>query len=161
MRKKNPLRNFNLLLAALLLVPPVGLLLLWMSPRSRGYKVMVTVATVLFFAALAGVVWVTGYYEELIEPSVPATGFCYDRDHQGHYRIDRVLPLERKIFNEVVREKRRNQAELETSLDQTVDRTSDDPETRAIGTVAERHNLDTTDVQAIFMKVSSKLAPGG
>jgi hypothetical protein len=142
MRKKNPLHNFNLILAALLLVPPVGMLLLWMSPRSRGYKVTVTVATILFFATLAGIAWVTGYYEEIFEPPVPPSGFCYDRDNQGHYRIDRVLPLERQIFNEVVREKRRYQKEMGTSFGQVEARMMDDPETKAIATVAERHSLD-------------------
>ena len=159
MRNKNRLRNFNLILAALLLVPPVGLLLLWMAPRSRGYKATVTVVTILFFAALVGVAWVTGYYQEIIEPPVPASGFCYDRDNQGHYRIDRVLPFERQIFNEVVREKWRYQTEMGSSFSQTVVRMMDDPETRAIAAVAERHNLDTIDVQAIFMKISSKMAP--
>lgn len=158
MKKKNPLRNFNLLVAALLLVPPLGMLLLWMSPRSRAYKATVTVATILFFAALVGVAWVTGYYQEMIEPPVPASGFCYDRDRQGHYRIDRVLPFERQIFNEVVREKRRYEKETGSSFSQTVGGMIDDPETKAIAAVAERNDLDTTDVQAIFMKISAKMA---
>lgn len=93
------------------------------------------------------------------EPPIPHSGYDITKDDHGRYEIDRVLPKERRIFNQVVEEMHRIQkapVNVESQMDSS---TIDDPESRAIEIVAERNNIDTYDARGIFMKVSSKLAP--
>lgn len=156
--KKTRWYKLNIVLPALLVVPPLGFFLLWMSPRSRKFKTTLSVVVVLLFAAAAGVMWQTEYYKNFMPQSVPASGFDVERDGRGHYRIDRVLPFERQIFNEVVEEMRRLQKEQGPSYSQTEARAMEDPETKAVDIVAVRNSLDGSEVEAIFMKVSSKMS---
>lgn len=157
MRKKTRRFKLNIVLWALVLLPPLGLFLLWRAPRSWRYKTALTVAAFLFYALLAGAAWKAGFYDDYVEPPVPASGYCIERNQRGHYRIDRVLPFEREIFQEVVEQERKYTKETGASPSQADSEELDDPESRAITTVADNHGMDSTEVLAIFMKVSSKM----
>lgn len=145
---------------ALLVLPPLGLFLLWISPkRTRKAKIAITLVFVLLLAGTGAAIIATGYYKNWQEPPVPESGFDVFRTDRGAYRIARVLPFERDIFDEVVKELRKIQKRDGMSYAQTEASEIDDPVAMAVAIVAERHGLDAIDVQAIYTKVSSKLAP--
>lgn len=159
MRKKSPWFTLKTIVPALLVLPPLGLVLLWRSPHSKRMKIAVsTVFAVLLIVASAAVVR-SGLHEDWLHPRIPASGFDVSRDSRGHYKIKRVLPLERQVFNEVVRQVRALSAETNWTSQRGEGVYSADPETLAINRVARRHNLDPDDVSMIYLKVSGSLAP--
>ncbi len=158
MRKKKSWHKLEFILPVMIVLPPVGLLLLWLSPQRRALKDTLTVLLLAFYALVGIVVWRTGYYTNFQEPPIPHSGYDITKDARGQYEISRVLPKERRIFNQVVEETRRIQKSPMNMPSQMDSSTIDDPEARAIEIVAERYGINSTDVQGIYMKVSSKLA---
>ena len=116
------------------------------------------VFAVLLIAASAAVVR-SSLHEDWLHPRIPASGFDVSRDSRGHYMTKRVLPLERQIFNEVVRQVRALSAETNWTSQRGEGVYSADPETIAVNRVAQRHGLDPEDVAMIYLKVSGSLAP--
>lgn len=158
MRKRRKWYGLKTLVPALVILPPLGLYLLWASPRSRWAKAAITIAVLLLFGSLHVTFVKYGIYREWIEPPVPESGFAVTRDSRGQYEIQRILPFERKVFNEVVVEIKRASKDTSWTSLQGSSIYAADPESRAFGTVARRYSLDPADVELIYMKVSSQLS---
>jgi len=158
MKKRRKWYGLKTLVPALLILPPLGLYLLWISPRSNRVKVFVTVVLILLLGVGRVAYVKSGIYEKWAEPPIPESGFDVTRDARGRYEIERILPLERKVFNDAVREiKRASKDPSWTSLQGEAIYAAD-PESRAFSTVGRRYGMDPLDVELIYMKVSSRLA---
>ena len=158
MKKRRKWYGLKIIVPALLILPPLGLYLLWRSPRSNRVKVFVTVVLILL-VGVGRVAYVkSGIYEKWAEPPIPESGFDVTRDSRGGYEIERILPLERKVFNDAVKEMRRTSKDPSWTSLQGVSIYTADPESRAFSIIAKRYGLDTSEVELIYMKVSSRLA---
>jgi hypothetical protein len=160
MRKRRTWYRLKTIVLALLILPPLGLFLLWRSPRSRRAKIVVTLIFVLLVTGAGAAFVKSGLYGNWANPPMPASGFDVTRDRQGRYQIERVLPFERQIFNEVVREIKKLSESTNWTSEKGVNIYSADPETIAFNRIGQRHGLDPEDVGAIYMKVSSGLTGG-
>lgn len=161
MKKGKKWSRLQVLIPALLLIPPLGLYLLWRSPRTVLVKSVVSVLLIVFLAGAAFGVVKTGIYARITGSDIPPEGFCVDKDSRGHYVIPRILPREGEIFGAVVREMRRDQRMLRPQTDIEIPSLDAiQPEARAVEIVAEREGLTYEEVQSIYLKVSSLLAKG-
>ncbi|HUV05581.1 MAG TPA: hypothetical protein VMX94_10795 [Armatimonadota bacterium] len=159
MRRTRPRNRFWLVVAALVIVPPLGLFMLWKSPWSRLAKVVVSALCVLLIAG--AVVGAARIHNRWSGKKIPECGYDLTMDSRNRYRTPDILPLEREVFNAVVREMRRPQIISPINAYSAEGPNLSQPQTRAFAIVAERHNLDPDVVAAIYRKVSSHLAPRG
>ncbi len=159
MRKKpKTWYRLRIILLALVIVPPLGLFMLWRSPRSLRAKVAGSVAFLLFLAVGYTTVMETGIYARFTQTEDPAWGYDVSYDSRGRYRTPRILPLEREVFNGVVHEMRTLQAEYTISDEEITSIEMAQPEAKAFEIVAEQHEELTYDeVKAIYLKVSTLL----
>lgn len=136
-----------LIVLALIILPPLGLLMLWRSPWTVRAKIAISAACLLLVAVSFGI------YGRIAGSAVPACGYDVKQDGRGHYRTSRILPFEYEVFGAVVREMREfRPVEVGLGADARTART------KACDTVAAQYDLDYNDVEAIYMKVSSELA---
>ncbi len=156
MKKKNPWYSFRLIIPALIVIPPLGLVLLWKSPRTPRAKLAVSVLFLVFLTgAFVGSIR-SGLYERYVQNKQPS-GDVFDVrvDSRQVYLSREVLPFERKIFAAVVREMRLNQAPDTPNLTRDiVDLEQVAGGTKAFQAVGEVYGLDYEDVQKIYRKVS-------
>ena len=156
MKKKQPWYSFRLIIPALVFLPPLGLVLLWKSPRTLRTKAAVSVLLLVFLtSAFAGAIR-TGRYADYIESRHPGKDvFDVRIDSRNHYLSQEVLPFERKIFAAVVRKMRSDQDDgrVDVQMD-IVDIESVGTGTRAFRAVGDEYGLDYEDVQKIYRKVS-------
>ena len=157
MRKKRKWYKLKTILPALVILPPLGLLLLWLSPRTNKAKTVITVIYVLLLSIGAVFFLRSDYYGTWVHPRIPASGFDVSRNKQGRYAQTRVFPFEQQIFNEVVYEEKRLSQSSNWTTEQGLAIYSSDPETMAVNIVAKRHNLEPEDVSSIYLKVTSHL----
>ena len=145
------------IIPALILIFPLGLVLLWTSPRDVKTKVL---STALFLAvgigAVAGAV-TTGLYDELVGSRETIGLYDTSLDGRGRYNTPEILPYEREIFSAVVREKRRMSSRLPPA-DEDLSIETIVPETKAFQTVADDKQIPVKDVEAIYLKVSHQIS---
>jgi hypothetical protein len=158
-KKKQPWYGFRLIIPSLVIVPPLGLILLWKSPRTLRIKALVSVLLLVFLtSAFAGAVK-TGLHGRLFPPKPTEEMYDVRIDSRNNYVSDEVLPFERKIFAAVVRNMRSDQGnegvDVQTDI---VDIESVGAGTRAFRAVGDEYGLDYEDVQKIYRKVSYTLA---
>lgn len=160
MRKRQPWYSFWLILPALIVIPPLGLALLWKSPRKPRAKVAFTLLYLIFLTA--GFVWAvkTDFYERYIDRTAPPEDvFDVRLDSRNRYVTPEVMPLEGRVFATVVKEMRSERPGLNVNISrEIVDVESLDTHARAFEAAAEKHNLDYDEVQSIYRKVSFLLA---
>lgn len=159
-KKKNPWYSFRLIIPALIIIPPLGLVLLWKSPRSPRAK---AVASILFLVFLTGAFVGAvqgGLYARYIEHGQPpADVFDVRMDSRSNYVSVEILPYERQIFAAIVRQMRVNQERSAADMHaEIVDIESISSGTKAFRAVADEYNLDYEDVRKIYRKVSSLLS---
>lgn len=159
-KKKNPWYSFRLIIPALIIIPPLGLVLLWKSPRTPRAKAAASVLfLVVLTAAFVGAVQ-TGIYARYVEHKQPP-GDVFDvrMDSRNNYVAAEILPYEREIFAAIVRQMRVNQERAAVDIhSDIVDIDSISPGTKAFRVVADEYNLDYEDVRKIYRKVSSLLS---
>ncbi len=159
MKKRQPWYSFRLIIPSLVIVPPLGLILLWKSPRTLRIKALVSVLLIAFLAsALAGAA--KFHLRGRLFPPKP-TGEMYDVriDSRNNYLSEEVLPFERKIFAAVVQTMRSEQRDQSVDVQRDiVDVESIGAGTQAFRAVADEYGLDYEDVQKIYRKVSYMLA---
>lgn len=162
MKKMSSWYSYRLIVPALLILPPLGLILLWKSPRTPRAKLVVSVMFVAFLTgAFVGVVR-SGLYARYLESRQPP-GDVFDvrMDSRNAYVSKEILPFERKIFAAVVRNMRTNSAMEQQNVSvhrDIVDYDSISLGTRAFQAVGDEYGLDYDDVQKIYRKVSAILA---
>jgi len=148
-----PWHRLWLIIPALVLVSPLGLALLWTSPRKTRAKI---IGTAIFLALLIGAVGGvvnTGLYKALLHNDGPIGLYDTSLNSRGRYNTPEVLPYEREVFVAVVREARRIKgtlppAEEALSIEHIV------PEAKAFEIVAEEKQIPVKDVEEIYLKVS-------
>ena len=159
-KKKKPWYSFRLIIPALIIIPPLGLVLLWKSPRTLRAKAAASILFLVFLtAAFVGVVQ-TGLYTRYVEHRQPP-GDVFDvrMDSRSNYVSAEILPYERHIFAATVRQMRVNQERSAADMRaEIVDIDSISPGTKAFRAVADEYNLDYEDVRKIYRKVSSLLS---
>jgi hypothetical protein len=159
-KKKQPWYSFRLIIPALLVMPPLGFVLLWKSPRTRRAKAVVSVLFLAFLiTAFAGAVR-TGIYAKYVEAKQPSDDvFDVRMDSRSNYMSHEVLPFERKVFAAVVSQMRSNHdpQKIDFSRD-IVDIDTVSAGTKAFEAVGDEYGLDYEDVRKIYRKVSSLLA---
>lgn len=159
MRKRTrPWYRLRLIVLALLVVPPLGLVMLWKSPRTLRAKIIVSVAFVLFVSIAFGVAVKTRLYERFQAPEIPIGGYDVTRDSRGRYHNPRILPFELEVFSAVVKEMRRLQPAHTVPDEEITSIYMVQPEAEAFEIVAEKKGLDSQEVKAIYLKVSTLLA---
>lgn len=157
MRKRNPWYSFRLIVPALIVLPPLGLILLWKSPRTPRAKLVATLCFLVFVTgAFVGAIK-SGAYARYVESRQPREG-VYDvrMDSRQNYVSKEVLPFERKIFAAIVREMRLEQ-EPNTAFDlkqDIADYSELQPGLKAYEAVGDEYGLDYEDVERIYHKVS-------
>jgi len=157
MRKRKPWHKLWVIVLASIILLPLGLFLLWRSPRSIRAKVVISVILVSVLTGVGVGVVTTGTYARLTNDPEPLEGFDVSMDSRGNYKVTKIFPLERKVFNAVVIEMRRapNRQAVVTEELATIEGM---PEGKAYQAVAEEFGLGVPDVEAIYLKVSSQLA---
>jgi len=157
MRKTRPQQRLWQIVLGLVILPPLGLFMLWRSSRTLRVKIVVSTVLVLVVgAAVVGLAEVANH-KRLAAEDVPPSGFDVTYDSRGHYRNNRILPLERDVFNAVVSEMRRPQPMQAVPPGEIVSEEMVHPEAKAFEVVADRFGLDYEDVKAIYLKVSVQL----
>ena len=154
MRRAKPRSNLLRVVLALIILPPLGLFMLWRSPRVLRVKIIISIIFVLLAGgAVAGIIksGILGGAQE------PPGGYDVTLDSRGRYRTQEIFPFERTIFNAVVREMRKLPAEHVSINDELTSLEMVQPERKAFQKVANRYGLDYEDVEAIYIKVSSQL----
>ena len=159
MRKANPWRKLWLIALALLVVPPLGLFVLWRSPRER--RVKIVVSTILAFLIAGVVVGAARTHDRWAGKRVPEYDYDVTMNSRNRYRTPEILSQERLIFNEVVQETRRSRVNSFMDAYTAEGPNVTQPQTRAFAIVAKRRGLDPDVVAAIYRKVSSQLVPRG
>lgn len=159
MRKTKVWQWMLLILPALVIMPPLGLVMLWKSPRVLKDKIGVTIIFLIIWAG-AGVGALKSNYYGLRPLPVPECGYNIELDSRGRYVDPRILPHEKDIFDEVIKENERfkkkdpfyvpNSAAVESASMILADG-------RAYKVVADREGIDVEDVASIHRKVSMKL----
>ncbi len=157
MRKRNPWYSFRLIVPALIVLPPLGLILLWKSPRTPRTKLAATLCFLVFVTgAFVGAIK-SGAYARYLESRHPSEGVYNVRmDSRQNYVSREVLPFERKIFAAIVsqmRMERGQQAPIEMNRDIS-DYSELQPGLRAYEAVGDAYGLDYEDVEKIYHKVS-------
>jgi len=157
-KKKNPWYSFRLIIPALIIIPPLGLVLLWKSPHTQRVKAAVSILfLVLVTAAFVGAVQ-TRLYARYVEHTRPRT-IDVRMDSRSNYVSPEILPDEREIFAAIVRQMRISQEQAAVDIHtEIVDIDSISPGTKAFRAVADEYNLDYEDVRKIYRKVSSLLS---
>lgn len=152
-------RRYSLetIVMSLIFVPPLGFLLLWITARTRRTRIIVLTAFVLFAVGVTGAFVKSGRYSRLKDHSIPQEGFDVSHDSRGRYVTKEILPFERQIFREVVREMRRTQPESIPSQSELIPIETAEPERKAFERVADRHDLYYDDVKGIYLKVTTQL----
>ncbi len=142
----------------LVLFFPLGLLMLWTSPRSLQSKAETT-AIVLALVAVAGFALVTSdAYNRLVVSRANDQIYDFTVNERGRYRTPQILQFEREIFGAVVSELRHaSTAQTDVPLEEQA---AEDilRGTVAFERVAEEYGLDPEDVAGIYNKVSRQLA---
>ncbi|MBP6963043.1 MAG: hypothetical protein KBC96_01405 [Armatimonadetes bacterium] len=160
MRKKQPWYSFWLILPALVVFAPLGLFMLWKSPRKSRAKAVLTILYAFFLTA--GLVWAvkTDFYGRYIDRTPPPEDvFDVRLNSRNRYVTPEVMPFEGRVFAAVVKEMRSERPGLDVDMNRDiVDVESLGTHTRAFETVAEQYNLDSDDVQRIYRKVAFLLA---
>lgn len=160
MKKKNPWYSFRLIIPTLIVIPPLGFVLLWRSPRTQRAKAAASVLFLVFLTtAFVGTVQ-TGLYTRYVQHRQPP-GDVFDvrMDSRSNYVSAEILPYERQIFAAVVRQMRIRQERATGDIHSEIDDIDAiSPGTRAFRAVADEYNLDYEDVRKVYRKVSSLLA---
>jgi len=157
MRRAKP-HKLWLIVLALAIVPPLGLLMLWRSPRNRTAKIVISAICVLLIAG--AVVGAVRTHDRWAAKNIPECGYDVTMNSRNRYRNPQVLPLEREIFSAVVREMRYRDFTTPMDAFNATGPNVAESQTRAFAIVAKRHDMDPEAVAAIYRKVSSRLTPG-
>lgn len=156
MKNRNPWYSLWRIVPSLIILPPLGFVLLWKSPRSPRAKLVVSVLFLAFLTgAFVGSVR-TGLYDRYVLHKQPS-GDVFDvrMDSRQVYVTDEVLPFERKVFSAVVRQMRTYETRVAPDLTRDiVDLDALVAGTRAFEAVGDEYGLDYEDVQKIYRKVS-------
>lgn len=152
---RRPLWQIILLLVVL---PPIGLLVLWRSSHRLLVKSMWTVVTICLIAAVLFGISKAGY-APWSKKEIPPSGIAVEKNERNRYVIPEILPREREIFNEVVEEMRKMPASFDPDARDITTYDPAQPRSYAFEAVAERHGLDPETVAAVYRKVSTKLIP--
>lgn len=155
MRKTRLRDSFWLVIPLVVIIPPVGLALLWTSRHSVRVKTIVCAIFVLLAAGTTVGVLKSGV---LGQSPIPPGGYDVSVDERGYYRTGRILPFEQEIFSAVVKEMSGSQVvdavpQGEPAIPEDVD-----PQAQAFRKVAVHYGLEYEDVKAIYLKVSSYLS---
>lgn len=159
-RKKKRRYNLETIVLSLIFVPPLGFFLLWITARSRRTRGIVLASFVLFLALAAGVFFKSGMYSRLRGPSIPSSGFDITHDSRGRYQTQEILPFERTIFSEVVREMQRIPPDYGGPKAEPLSMEAVQPEYKAFEIIASRRDMNVDDVKGIYLKVTTQLASG-
>jgi len=143
---------------SLILVPPLGFFLLWITARTWKTRIIVLAAFLLFAAGAAGAIIKSGIYGKLTDHSVPASGFDIAHDDRGHYTTKRILPYEWQIFREVVGEMRKTKPGMAVYRRDHLTVETAEREREVFERVAGRHDMYYDDVQGIYIKVTNLLS---
>lgn len=159
MKRKRFWHSMWLIVPATVLLPPLGLFMLWRSPRRLVPKMAISVFLLLLLGGgIVGAVKTDVYgLRPRIDPSVE---FDVSMNRFNRYRTPQVLPLERKIFGEVVQEMmkvRPFERQKPVDVSEVENPIMVMRESKAFQVVADRNYMDVEDVAAIYLKVSSKL----
>ena len=128
MRNTRPWYTTWLIVPVVVILPPLGLPILWRSSRTLGSKIIISALFVLLAAGA-----VSGFYFQgkLIYAEDPISGYDVRLDEKGNYRTPRILPLERDVFNEVTYELRRNPPSRDTLTEDVMSIQDFEPEKEA------------------------------
>lgn len=159
MPNTKPWHRLWLIIVGLAAFCPLGLLMLWTSPRSLRAKAGTTaIALVLVLAAVFAIVS-TGVYDRLLGSPDSDQMYDFTLNERGRYRTPQILEFEREVFGAVVRELRRiSTIRTPSPLTEETPTENISPETLAFEKVADEYGLDPEDVIGIYSKVSSRLA---
>lgn len=142
----------------LVVLPPVGLLVLWRSSQRLFAKSMWTGVTICLIVGVLFGIGKAGY-APWSQKEIPPSGIAVEKNERNRYVIPEILPRERKIFNEVVKEIHKMPASFDPDARDITTYDPSQPLGYVFEMVAERNGLDPETVAAVYRKVSMKLIP--
>jgi hypothetical protein len=155
MNKPSLWHNLLVILFALIILPPLGLYLLWKSHRELQDKIYMTIVFAVVFIGASALLVHSGVLQRYDEP---IGGYDIATDQLGHYKNPRILPFENRVFTAVVGQLRKlgsNNKAISVDIESLEDI---QPGYKAYQIVGDEFGIPPEDVEQIYLKVSSHLA---
>jgi hypothetical protein len=142
----------------MVVLPPVGFVVLWRSSHKALTKYLCSAIIIcLICGGIAGIS--KAGYGPWGKKKIPPSGIAVEMDKRNRYIIPEILPREREIFNEVVKEIHNVPPSFDPDARDITTYDPSEPRSYAFEAVAKRTGLDPKTVAAVYRKVSMQLIP--